>query len=330
MALDRALLDTQGAQLDFDMAKKEFQAANIAAFLRKTMAWDLTDKKVVLGRKSDEFIKTWKLDSEEHEPGAEIAGQTLDKTPLTVTLEDKEYISFANETNVDKFISHWDHVGEIAVQGGIAIAARANSHVLQTVIAGARTSADGNFPGGQTLTTARGGADLAEAYPVSLEGSKYLQNDMAEIAQKMYEDDVPMDSVLHCFVGPYLHRVLRQDDTLLSTDYKTGPLSNKLNAQLLKVENMWIIISNNVPSTDLSGETGPLILGSLAGYMLDFSLTAAVIIGPQAVATVHTGGITPTAYEIPNRRIVQIGSSILKGHSPFRLETCGEITIDGT
>lgn len=328
ITLGRAV-DSNDSATAFNMAKKEFSAMTIDAWQAATVAWDLTTKKVVSGQKSAEFPKLWKMTYEVHEPGADILGQSVEKAPVVVSLEDKELASYAHETIIDRFVSHYDYRAKLAQLAGQALAQAADVHVFRALIAAAKTAASGSFPGGQQLASDRTGATIAAAYPVSPAGSGYFQADLGEIVQKFREDNVPNSAELYCFVSPYLHRVIRQDNTLMSRDYTDAALADKLSGKLLKVEGCWIIESNNIPTTDLSADDTVTINGTGA-YMVDCSDVAAVIMGPDAIATVVAEGIAPSVDWLPEKRVWQVGAAMYKGHATFRPECAGVITIAGS
>lgn len=328
--LDRALYNDNAVSPDqFDLAKKDFCSSAVTAYERRRLVWDLVEKKQCMHRKSEEFIRTWKLDSETHLSGSEIVGQTLEKLPLTVALEDKEIVSYVRRPKLDQLIGHWNHAAVLGRETGIAIATAADRHCLQELAVGARTSGEGSFPGGQTLTTPRTGTLPADAYPISQTGSKRFQTDLGEILQKMKEDDVDPEAEFYCFIDHYMHRVLRQDDSLMSHDYVDGALADKITGKLLKVENCWLITTNNLPSANLSANAEGITIGGVAAYAANFTTTAGLIMGPQALATVVAGGIDPSIDWLPERRVWQIGAALLKGHKAFRLECCGEIAVAG-
>ena len=322
---DPALKDDSGSGTDFDLAKKEFQVNVNQAFQQTTLAWDIITKETLRGGVSKEFIKTWILTAEEHTPGAEIAGQVLEKNPVLVRAEDKETIAFANQSIRDEIISHWDAGGTLASESGKAIAQQFDKHVLQQACKAAATAASGSFPGGQTVTRA-GTLTISTAYPMSSTGSKRLQDDIGEAVQLMREDKVPESEELFCFLKYREHRVLRQDDSLLSYDYQDGALADKLRAKLLMVENVRIIPTNNFPQTDLSGNTWPTIGASVA-YAADFSTHVAVIFSKSALAAVLLEGISPARDWVATRRVWQVGAAAYKGIATFRPECAARVIV---
>lgn len=325
-AYDPTLLDTHGSGTDWDLAKKIFEANHLAKFRQQADTWNLFPKTTLTGAVSTEIIKTGLLDSEIHEPSAEITGQSLDKTPVLVRLEDKQTISYIFLSERDQLITHWDASGAMAAETASALARTCNQHVIRAIAAAAATAAVGNFPGGQALTTAVDGATLAIAFPVSDTGSKRLQDAIGEIVQKMREDNVDTSKTKYVLLNHYLHRVLRQDDTLLSYDYQSGT-NDKLTGKLLKVEDCWILPTNDMPSA--ASYTTPTI-GGTAAYNTDNSLLAALVFTTDCIKIVQSQGIVPSYDWIESRLHWQIGGRMMKGIATYRPECAGVIAIDGT
>ncbi len=118
--------------------------------------------------------------------------------------------------------------------------------------------------------------------------------------------------------------------SLLSEDYDGPSFGNsKIRAKLKRVENVWIMPTNNFPQTDLSAETKPKIRGTIV-YNVNNSLTAGLIMTPESLAAVWTGGIMPYVDWLPERRSTNIGAATFKGINTFRPEACAEITITGS
>jgi len=324
MSLDRALKDDQGSATDFDMALKVFSGEVLNTFTAMTRAFDLTTKKPAQGHKTEQFpALANSATAEGHVPGGDIVGQTLEKEERTVSLEDRERIAFYNMTTIDKFLAQYDYQMQLGRDAGRALAYDVENHVLRLAVAAAKTAARGSFPGGQQLTTKRT-TSIATAYPMSLAGSQALQDDIGELVQKFKEDNVPTDD-MYLFMRPREVRVLRQDNTLLSSDYTDRAFADKLSGRLLKVENCWIIESNHMPTgTDYSAATDPLINGSGA-YQADCTYVAGIIMRPGALASLLGEGITPSVDWIPDKRVWQVGAAMYKGHGYLRPECVGII-----
>lgn len=326
--LDRSLLNDNGAGLDWDLARIDFITDVLRLFDRRPLAWDLVRKKAVMqGKKSDEFIRHFLLTEDEHVPGAELDTQTLEKANLLVSLEDAERQVTVRQSIVDKFISHINDESELALQAVRAQERMLAQHTLRALTAAARAAAVGSFPTG--TTTSRAGATFAIAYPMTTDGSVKFQENLATVRRGMLENDMEPDTEMFCFCTHRMRDVLRQDNSLLSSDYDGQAFGNsKILGRLMRVESIWIMPTNNMPQTDLSAETKPKIRGTTV-YNVNNALTAGLIMTPESLAAVWTGGIMPYVDWLPERRSTNIGAATFKGINTFRPEASGEITITG-
>ena len=313
-------LQDLGAGDELALALKEYGGMLLTAFKMATVFMGFGIKKTITSGSSHQFPATWKMTAEEHNAGVELQG---DEEPLSeerlINVDTKELVAHDYINPVQDFIAHFDTRSERAIQAARAIGCMVDSRLARVAILGARQAARGpanEFPAGNTLTTPRAGP-VTDAYPISLAGSQFLQCDLAEIAQKMDEKDVPRDNRA-TVVTPYLERVLRQDNTLLSRDYQDP--NSKLTRRVVMVEGFRVESSNNLPSTLVAGETN-------ANYNDDFTLTAAVCLGdPTAFGQVSFGGIVPFGPTwIDDKRSHLIGAAFLQGCKWLRPEACGEI-----
>ena len=274
-----------------------------------------------------QFPATWKMNSEEHEPGTEMVGNNEPANEeRTIVLDDKELVAHVTLSKRDDLISHLSLLPEWGRQAGIALAETYEKYWLQCLCLGARQSArtiagtSDSFPAGNRLDTARTGASIAAAYPLSLAGSKYAQDDLGQIGQKMDEKNVPKTGRF-AFIGPYMSRVFRQDKTLVSRDYQDT--NTLLTRQMYLVEGFWLEEANLMPTA--------LIASGPSAYQGDFTTTAMLCMGDNtAVGSVFLEEIDPfgpTWYE--SRRAWLLGAAMFQGSKWLRPEACGEVQIAG-
>jgi hypothetical protein len=316
-------LQDLGAGDEQALALTQFAGTVLTAFDEMLVAGRYGVKHYLQSGDSWQFPATWKMSAESHTPGVELAGSDEPLTEeRTVSIDDKELVGHAYLSKRDSLISHLDLIPEWAKQAARALAKQYDSYWLRSLILGARQSARGpasEFPAGNVVT--RDAATLVAAYPISLAGSKNLQDDLGEIAQDMDEKDVPKENRV-AFLSPYLKRVIRQDKTLLSRDYQDANDQNS--RRLIEVEGFLVEETNNMPSSNIA--TGE------STYQGNFSLTACCCIGDSsAVGTVFLEDIEPFGPEwYTNRRAWLLGAAMFQGSKWLRPEACGEIAIDGT
>jgi len=314
-------LQNLGAGDDLALALKEFAGLVLTAYPTKTVALEHCMQKTITEGSSHQFPAIWKMTAEEHTKGTELVGNNEPiSEERTVNVDTKQLVAHAYIDTVDEFIAHFDTRQERAVQAARAIARTVDSRLIRCAILGARQSARGpasEFPAGNTLDSPRSGP-LATAYPPSLTGSKRLQADFAEIAQKMDEKDVPEDNRV-ALITPYLSKVFAQDDTLESVDYQSP--NNKFTRKLLMVEGFLCKKTNQMPSTNVTtGQTA---------YQGDFTKTVCAFMADNtAVGQVKFGGIIP---EGPTWVVTRLAWLLLARHLQgakwIRPEACGEIAL---
>ena len=322
----RYLRDLNASADDLALANKKYTGRVLGAFPTATFLRQFIWNVTVTAGKSFQFPATWKMTSEPHTPGTELPGN---EEPISedrvVTANTKEDVAHNWTTPVDKFIGDFDTRRNTAVQAVRSIGRTLESRLIRCVILGAQQSARGDndeFPAGNRLTSPRS-TDAATAYPVSLAGSLALQADFGEIAQKMDEKDVPREGRV-AIITPYLERVLRYDNSLLSVDYQSGA-NDKLTRKITVVEGFHCFPSNLYPTADLSGAAAE----PYAAYRVNCEKSVCCFIGDKsAVGNVEFGGIEAIPMDWhSDKRAWLVGAAYLHGARWLRPEACGEIHV---
>lgn len=335
-------LQSGGGGSTVALAKKHFAAEVIAAFALGSEFYKRTMKETINEGNAKQFDATWRMTEAAHTEGDALGGQNKPQSlARTITLEDKKRTCQMFIDQFKKLMMHNDKISEAGRKSVEALLYKADAWIAQCIILGARQSASGDFDAGNVVTigvggditldptdgTAINGTSIANAFPATEKGSKRLQLCLAQLQQKLDEKFVPRD--LRTFwVSPYLHRVLRQDNSLLSRDYVMGNASNnKLMATLGLVEGFEIVVTNNMPSTDLSADAD-----TPTAYQGDFSRVAACGIGDaKAVGTLLLGGGIRSLDEVDASLYLAdvVGAGWWKGHNWLRPEACCEIRTIG-
>ncbi len=328
----------------YAMAKKNYEAEVLAAFVQDSVFWDRTWKKPITSGNSVEFPAIWRSSEASHTVGNELAGTAKPQhKPRTVTLEATERVAHDYLADIDKFIQHFESQSHHAREHARALIRKADSWIAQVIALGARTAASGDFDAGNVKTVGVGGdltlhpsdaaaingTTIALAFPRSLKGSKTLQAAIQLLGEAMTAKFVPMENRT-IYLSQYLINVLRQDTTLTSGDWARGSDATKNNlirGTIGHVEGFEVVMTTNMPSTDLSADaTVP------TAYQGDFSKTVCVATGDMtAVGTALAGGgVRPEGPTyIPDKLAHLICARLLKGHGVTRPEACGEIRIIG-
>jgi hypothetical protein len=215
-----------------------------------------------------------------------------------------------------------------------ALARTIDKRISAQIALGAREDAapdgaedDDTFDGGTQITADNAGT-VGTAYPLSLSGSRELQDDFGEMRESFDTLNVP-PGYRHAFVGTYLHRVLLQDRTLVSSDFQS--MNDLLTAQLVMVEGWMVHPVNNwvgITTSSTTGENWSAYVQSR--YQGDFHKTAALFLGAPDAVTQRTalGGIQPFGPDwIPDKHSWYYGAKVWQGAQWWRPEACGELVL---
>ena len=327
MANEYTLSLTGAEATRFTAAKKTYDARVIRHLIPNIFAYAMVQAEDLMGGVSKDIIRWYKMVAHKKTDHANTPRQNLAKKIVTLTLEDDETVSATNLSKKDQMITHYDASGAMAKSAGEAMAQLYDVQTLRQAILAARTAADGNFPGGQrvseTLVT-----DIAGTYPLSIVGSKKLQDNIAAAHLLMFEDDVPDSLERYWFMKKREHNVLLHDDALLSRDYVGEAFSDKIHGKLLMIDGAWIIPTNNYPQTDVStaDDETPTKNGTNA-YLVDASASVACCFTSEALRKAEPEGVTGLYYWDDDRRNWTIGAVGFKTIEIYRPECAAEIYV---
>jgi hypothetical protein len=310
----RFLTDPSGANTATDLALKVFSGIVLEAFREKTVFYDNTGN--IMATKVLESGKSaqWPIigdDSgvkpEYHTPGNEILGQAVTMTEGTVTV-DEILVSHLDVPFKDMEISHFDVLAPYATKLGRALAIDMDKKLGLIGLSAARTAAvSAVHNGGKQIfrddgVSASSGqeADIKVAYPNSSVGSGRFRDDIAELAQKFDEDNVP-ETGRYLFIPPYIRTILRHEaSTYAATSVTSGSST---------IQGQGNPFSKDV--TSVPGDLNRRILGVLEGFNLivtnhmpgQFGTTgnytnAAVQGVASSLSTTFQGTSTPTKYRV--------------------------------
>ena len=291
-----------------------FSGIVLEAFREKTVFYDNTGN--IMATKVLESGKSaqWPIigdDSgvkpEYHTPGNEILGQAVTMTEGTVTV-DEILVSHLDVPFKDMEISHFDVLAPYATKLGRALAIDMDKKLGLIGLSAARTAAvSAVHNGGKQIfrddgVTAASGAeaDIKVAYPNSSVGSGRFRDDIAELAQKFDEDNVP-ETGRYLFIPPYIRTILRHEaSTYAATSVTSGSST---------IQGQGNPFSKDV--TSVPGDLNRRILGVLEGFNLivtnhmpgqfgtNGNYTASTVEGiTSSLTSTFQGNDTPTKYRV--------------------------------
>jgi len=294
-----------------------------------------------------QFPATAKMTGSDVTPGVLRTGTNQPEVEeRTVVLDPQEFEADRYVSLTDDFITHWPYQTPFARAGAAACSENVEDKLLRMIVIGARQAARGTgddaFPAGSHVNSdvTASTTVIATNYPVSLTGSLAIQGDLSKLAYTMDTRNVPKEGRV-AFLTPYMTRVLRQDKTLLSSDYQG--VNDLLTRKMVKVEGFFIEETNRMPaandesntaypaayrvntSADATGGTS----SSLHGTVTNYTTVALAIGGHDAIGQITALGgvrpVNPVWYD--NMNAWYMGAKIWQGAKWLRPEACGEIVL---
>ena len=206
------------------LALKIFSGTVYEAFRAKTVFWDNTGN--ILASKmltNQGNTAQWPIIGDDagvepiyHDPGHELLGQQIKMSEGTVKV-DEVLVSHVDVPFSDMDLAHFDVLAPFATKLGRALAIDMDKKLAVLAVKAARTAAASNIHAGgkvvlrSDLTThASNAADITLAYPNSSTGSGYFRDNVAELAQKFDEDNVPEEG-RYLFIPPYIRTIMRHE-----------------------------------------------------------------------------------------------------------------------
>jgi hypothetical protein len=266
----RFLTDVDGGSSNRDLALKIFSGTVYEAFTAKTSFFDNTGNimatKILTnqGHEAQWPIMGTEPNAAYHTPGSLLVDGNIKMTEGVVRVDDI-LVAHVDVPFADLDISHFDVLSPFATRLGRSLAIDLDKKLAVVGLKAAReASLDGVHGGGKVVqrndgVTGETGtpASMTVAYPNNSTGSGRFRDDIAELAQKFDEDNVPEDG-RYLFVSPYIRTIMRHEGSSWGANAGSGG-------------SMVYGPAGNIYSNDLSSMPGDLnrrIIGMLEGFNL--------------------------------------------------------------
>tara|TARA_R100000995_G_scaffold80591_1_gene52519 strand:+ start:1621 stop:2808 length:1188 start_codon:yes stop_codon:yes gene_type:complete len=287
--------NTGGANKSRDLALKLFAGTVYEAFTNKTAFFDNTGnilaQKTITGGHEYQWpimgddsgiAPTW------HNPGALMVDGAIKMMEGVVRVDDI-LVSHIDVPFADLDLAQYSVLGPFATKLGRTLAIEMDKKIAIMGVKAARTAAvSGIHAGGKVVQrddgvtgTSETPSSITAAYPNSSVGSGRFRDDVAELAQKFDEDNVPEDG-RYLFVSPYIRTIMRHEGatwafgagtlTPNNTIYSNAGniYSKEMTSQPWDVntrvfgmlEGFNLVLTNHLPTADTSYSAGDS--GSLA------------------------------------------------------------------
>ena len=316
---------------------EKFGGEVITRLLDKIDSKDMTFVKQLNGGKSYRFPYTGTLKAKYHVPGTELDGQVANQNEKVIGLDDLMVVDYFTP-KIDKWMNHYDEISIYSDEMANALALAMDKNIFHEAVLGARVSTPlvtgnvdavglvisndkfkltGSAPGSANST------ELMEAYKGALKTAA------AEFKKKRIPENLPKV----CYVDwDTYYSILDAVDTngfaLFNKDYASGSMEQGM---LPPIYGIRIKGTNNLPTADLSGITGPQDgdNGIYYYHKGDFSKTKGLIMVKGAVGTVLASDIKMEADPYQARTKGQLlTADYFCGHGWLRPEYLVELELD--
>lgn len=247
---------------------KVFTGEVMTAFEETNVMKELHLERTITSGKSASFPATWKANARYHVPGTPILGSNQIKHNERIIKIDDLLIADVFIYDLDEAKNHYDVRQIYSKELGNALAREYDQKTMRVACLAARASA--------TVEGAHGGSVLKNANFAT--DGKVLAGGIFNAAQVFDEKDIP-DNERVVVVSPAQYYLLAQTTDLINKDW--GGAGVYAEGKILKVANIRIVKSNNVPNKVVAAKAG-----ENNEYGGDFSNTVAIAFHKTAIGTV--------------------------------------------
>lgn len=296
---------------DLSMALKVFAGEVLTTFETNNVTLDKHFVKTISHGRTAQFPATGITTAALHTPGAYLTPAAISSDEKTVVI-DGLLIASTFIADIDEAMSHYETRSIYAEELGRALAMKFDKHVLQEILLGARASGLVSQPNGTVVTDANlGSATLstkADAFVKAL-FSVAASWDAANVpAAPRYVALKPADYYA------LVQGIQTNGFSAIHKDY--GGQGSIATGKILNLAGFDILMSNNVPTTDLSGD---------ATHGVNALTTKAVCWHPQGVATVKLMDLSvQQEYSTWHQGTILVARYAM-GHSYLRPACCAEL-----
>ena len=298
---------------------KVFSGEVMTAFLNETKILDKHWVRTISSGKSASFPVTGTIAAAMHTPGTELVGTQVGHNEKVIGI-DGLLLAQATIANIDEAMNHFDVSSIYSKTMGSTLSNQFDKNVIQEGLLGARAS---NLitgqPAGLMLTDAKmkmttGDLGTAGTATTLAEKANAIANALFNAAAKLDTNNAPAER--YCFLRPAEYYALVQNTTALNVQW--GGAGSYAEGAIPKVAGINIIMSNNVPYTDLSGA---------AYHGVNAAKTVGLVFCPEAIGTVKLMDLSmQSEFQIRFQSTLMVASYAM-GHGWLRTEALVELAV---
>ena len=309
----------QSTSDDRNLFLKVFGGEVLTAFTEKVVTLDKHTVRNIEFGKSAQFPKTWKATSAYHEAGQQLLGNDIDTSEVTITI-DGLLVSHTAIYDLDEKMSHFDVTSEFSQELGRALAREFDKNVLRQIVLAARTSADGPFPAGNTITDAA----LVNSSIASSTGKSWIDH-IREANIALYNKNVPDDMPRYLVVNADVFDAIKYavDSThgylVINRDFgeQAGGVAGR--GDVINIDGVQIIRSNLMPTANETSDTSVY-----SKYRANYSTTTGIMWCPEAVGTLKLMDLAMETERDVRRQEDFMVAKMAVGHGVLRPELAVE------
>jgi len=282
---------------NFNLFLKKFSGEVLSTFETESKLKDLCRVRTITSGESAQFPILGTAAARYHVPGESITlstnpyAQSIGHAEKTIAL-DNLMVSAVTIGKIDEIMNHYDLRSAYTTELGRALAKKFDTTLAQVLTLGAR--AVPNFP--FTHAACRYGFTLADAGFDTTAAT--LISGIFKVAERMDMQDVPKED-RYVVLRPKQYYLLLNAagaaGSLLDKDYSTGN-GDFAEGTVYKVAGMKVIVSNNIPSSNVAADSGGRNSVTVRGTTLNHDNTNAVGLAVPTLANIGTGTTATTSW----------------------------------
>ena len=291
---------------------KVFAGEVLQSFERYTVTADKHMIRSIASGKSAQFPVLGRLSASYHTPGAEILGSSINHNEKIITINDL-LISDAFLSSIDEAKNHYDVRSAYTQEMGRALAFQMDKHVLQMMIAAAKTSTanvgDTSYPSGTIVTSTNAGTSAND-----------LITAIFDAAEALDDNYVPPED-RYCFLKPDDYYMLANATNAINADFSGhGSIADGTVAMIAGIT---LVKTPHLPTTNIS--SGVDAGGSGTAQAVDARNTIAIVSHPSCVGTVKLMDLAVESdYDIRRQGTLMV-AKYATGHAVLRPEAAVQI-----
>jgi hypothetical protein len=271
---------------------KVYSGRVLSTFLRMAVFRERHLTQTIASGKSAQFPATGILLAQNHIPGDEIIGETLNNSEKVIYIEGKK-IAPVFVADIDYLMNHYDYSQYIAEQIAQSLSKQYDQDTARTFINGARTTTPnvlGVFAGDTLVST--------EVNSLFLTDGPTIVNGIYDAAVALDTRDVPAEDRT-AFLKPVQYALAVKDGRAVDIRFNehAEDLGGVAFNVIKMVANIPIIKTNNYPTTNDIGNTL-----QPAGRQHDYSTSQAIIAHKSGAGTVALTEMSTESWYDPRRQ----------------------------